>query len=234
MSFVKTASRALLSFRHDRHKYTRGSAQIIPVTPSNYPISNKASIFKHSSHQQIPRGDGRLWETMVSLSFGAMLGHTFDCRKPATFQEVDKKIWLASLLKRRGGVQNSSLVLEHYGNIDGCMIILLFAETIDISRSTVEYEKREPAERDADAEVHRGIELDTSWAKNKGDVIQQVRGCSQAGEGSGPADCQDWSIPKIEHKVVIAEPVMKRFQTAKEICQDADRKTRVIGSSLDW
>jgi hypothetical protein len=118
MPFVKTASRALLSFRHDRHKYTRGSAQIIPVTPSNYPISNKTSIFKHSSHQQIPRGDGRLWETMVSLSFGAMLGHTFDGRKPATFQEVDKKIWLASLLKRRGGVQNSSLVLEHNGNID--------------------------------------------------------------------------------------------------------------------
>jgi hypothetical protein len=96
------------------------------------------------------------------------------------------------------------------------MTILLFAETIDISRSTVGYEKREPAERDADAEVHRRIELGTSWAKNKGDVIQQVWDCSQVGEGLGPADCQDWSIPKIEQKVVIAGPVMKRFQTAKK------------------
>jgi hypothetical protein len=141
---------------------------------------------------------------MVSLSFGAMLGHTIDGRKPATFQEVDKNIWLASLLKRRGGVQNSSLVLEHYGNIDGCMTILLFAETMDISRSRVGYEKREPAEKDADADadavVHRRIELDTSWAKNKGAVIQQVWDCSQAGEGLGPADCQDWSIPRSNKK----------------------------------
>jgi hypothetical protein len=105
---------------------------------------------------------------MVSLSFGAMLGHTFDGRKPATFQEVDKKIWLASLLKRRGGVQNSSLVLEHYRNIDGCMIILLFAETIDISRSTLGYEKWEPAERDADAEV-RTSWVDMIWWTFKGD-----------------------------------------------------------------
>ena len=104
----------------------------------------------------------------MSLSLGAMLGHTIDGRKPATFQEVDKKIWLASLLKRRGGVQNSSMVLEHYGNIDGCMIILLFAETIDISRSTLGYEKWEPAERDADAEV-RTSWVDMIWWTFKGD-----------------------------------------------------------------
>jgi hypothetical protein len=131
-------------------------------------------------------------------------------------------------------VQNLSPVLERYGNIDGCMTNLLFAETIDISRSTLGYEKWEPAEWDADTEVHWRIELDTSWAKIKGDVIQHVWDCSQAGEGLGPADCQDWSIPKIEHKVVIAEPVMKRSQTTKGSCQDAARETRVIGSSLDW
>jgi hypothetical protein len=30
--------------------------------------------------------------------------------------------------------------LEHYGDIDGCTTILLFAETIDVSRSALGYE----------------------------------------------------------------------------------------------